>query len=55
MASRAGVPNEMSEIVIASIVFFVGAYYLVEWLYEKFGNRKAAGPTSADVEGGVDQ
>lgn len=55
MASRAGVPNEMAEVVIAAIVFFVGTYYLVEWLFEKFGNRPAKGPASTDVEGGVDQ
>lgn len=55
MASRAGVPNEMSEIVIGSIVFFVGAYYLVEWLFAKFGNRKAQGPSDAEVEGGVEE
>lgn len=54
MASRAGVPNEMSNIVIAMIVFFVGAYYLVEWLFEKMGHSKAQGPTGADVEGGVE-
>lgn len=55
MASRAGVPNEMSGIVIASIVFFVGAYYLIEWLFEKFGHRKAQGPSGIDVEGGVEE
>lgn len=53
MASRAGVPNEMSQIVIAMIVFFVGAYYLVEWIFEKVGHSKAQGPSSADVEGGT--
>lgn len=52
MASRAGVPNEMSQIVIASIVFFVGAYYLVEWLFEKFGHSRAQGPAEAEMEGG---
>lgn len=55
MSSRAGVPDEMSEIVIAAIVFFVGAYYLVEWIYERIGHSRAQGPSSADVEGGVDQ
>lgn len=54
MASRAGVPNEMSQIVIAMIVFFVGAYYLVEWLFEKAGHSRAQGPASADVEGGTE-
>ncbi len=54
MASRAGVPNEMSNIVIAAIVFFVGAYYLVEWIFEKIGHSRAQGPTGADVEGGVE-
>lgn len=55
MSSRAGVPDEMSQVVIASIVFFVGAYYLVEWIFEKIGHSRAQGPSSADVEGGVDQ
>lgn len=55
MASRAGVPNEMSQIVIAAIVFFVGAYFLVEWIFEKIGHSQAQGPSSADVEGGVEQ
>lgn len=55
MASRAGVPNEMSEVVIASIVFFVGAYYLVEWLFAKFGTKPVQGSSSTDVEGGVEQ
>ncbi len=54
MASRAGVPNEMAQIVIAMIVFFVGAYYLVEWIFEKVGHSRAQGPSSADVEGGVE-
>lgn len=55
MSSRAGVPNEMSGIVIASIVFFVGAYYLIEWLFEKVGHSRAQGPSSVDVEGGVEE
>lgn len=55
MASRAGVPNEMSQIVIAMIVFFVGAYYLVEWIFEKIGHSRAQGPSSAEVEGGAEQ
>ena len=54
MASRAGVPNEMADIVIAMIVFFVGAYYLVEWAFEKIGHSRAQGPSSADVEGGIE-
>ncbi|MDN6160905.1 MAG: ABC transporter permease, partial [Staphylococcus equorum] len=41
MSSRAGVPDEMSEIVIASIVFLVGAYYLVEWIIDKISNKKS--------------
>ena len=52
MNSRAGVPDEMAVIVTASIVFFVGAYYLVEWLFEKFGYKRAQGPHSAEIEGG---
>lgn len=54
MSSRAGVPDEMSIIVTASIVFFVGAYYLVEWLYEKIGYKRAQGPHSAETEGGTE-
>lgn len=54
MASRAGVPNEMAQIVIALIVFFVGAYFLVEWVFEKIGHSRAQGPASADVEGGAE-
>ena len=53
MSSRAGVPDEMSEIVIASIVFFVGAYYLVEWIIDKLSNKKTEKSIHADVEGGV--
>lgn len=53
MSSRAGVPDEMSEIVIASIVFFVGAYYLVEWIIDKLSTRKTEKEIHADVEGGV--
>ena len=53
MSSRAGVPDEMSEIVIASIVFFVGAYYLVEWIIDKLSSKKTKTGTRADVEGGV--
>ncbi len=51
MASRAGVPDEMSEIVIASIVFFVGAYYLVEWIIDKVSSGKTK--TTEDVKGGA--
>lgn len=50
--SSTGVPDEMSQVVIASIVFFVGAYYLVEWIFEKIGHSKAHEPTGIDVEGG---
>lgn len=53
MSSRAGVPDEMSEIVIASIVFFVGAYYLIEWIIEKVTDRKKEKEMHADVEGGT--
>lgn len=55
MSSRAGVPDEMAVIVTASIVFFVGAYYLVEWIFEKIGYRRAQGPHSAETEGGTEQ
>src|SRR5690625_1544054 len=54
MATRAGVPDEMAVIVTASIVFFVGAYYLVEWIFEKIGHSRAQGPHSAESEGGVE-
>jgi len=55
MSTRAGVPTEMSGIVIASIVFFVGAYYLVEWLFSKFGNQEVQEPNPTEVEGGVEE
>ena len=55
MSSRAGVPDEMSEIVIASIVFFVGAYYLVEWIFEKRASNKSEKLRADGVEGGVEQ
>ncbi len=55
MSSRAGVPDEMSQIVIASIVFFVGAYYLIEWIFEKIESNKAEKVSNADVKGGVEQ
>lgn len=53
MSSRAGVPDEMSEIVIASIVFFVGAYYLVEWIIEKISSKRTKTEVHVDTEGGV--
>lgn len=54
MATRAGVPDEMAVIVTASIVFFVGAYYLVEWIFEKIGHSRAQGPHNAETEGGTE-
>lgn len=53
MSSRAGVPDEMSQIVIASIVFFVGAYYLVEWIFDKVASSKAGKMSTEDAKGGV--
>lgn len=53
MSSRAGVPDEMSEIVIGSIVFLVGAYYLVEWIIEKIPSKKEKTTIQSDAEGGV--
>src|SRR5699024_2769493 len=52
MNSRAVVLDEVVVIVTDSIVFLVGAYYLVEWLFEKFGYKRAQGPHSAEIEGG---
>ncbi|MDN6409176.1 MAG: ABC transporter permease [Tetragenococcus halophilus] len=53
MSSRAGVPDEMSQIVIASIVFFVGSYYLIEWIMNKFSSKRKKSAVQTDTEGGV--
>ncbi|WP_018658863.1 ABC transporter permease [Allofustis seminis] len=40
MPSQAGVPNELVDVVIASIIFFVGASYIIRILMKKFGFSK---------------
>lgn len=42
LPNRAGVPDEMAEIVIAAIIFFVGANYLIRFLMEKIKTKKTA-------------
>ncbi|WP_228587947.1 ABC transporter permease [Alkalibacterium sp.] len=42
LPNRAGVPDEMAEIVIAAIIFFVGANYLIRFLFEKVKTKKTA-------------
>lgn len=54
MSSRAGVPDEMSEIVIASIVLLVGSYYLIEWILNKFSSKRKKSAVQTDTEGGVE-
>ena len=46
MPLGSGVPTEVVDIVIASIIFFVGANYLIRFFINKFSNKK-------DVKGGV--
>src|SRR5699024_9629612 len=55
MYSRTGVKDEMAVIVTAGIVYFLWANYLVEWIFEKIGYRRAQGPHSAETEGGTEQ
>ncbi|WP_034302696.1 ABC transporter permease [Alkalibacterium sp. AK22] len=40
LPNRAGVPDEMAEIVIAAIIFFVGANYLIRFLLDKMKTKK---------------
>lgn len=41
MPNRAGVPDEMASIVIAAIIFFVGANYLIRLVLSKVATNKA--------------
>nr|WP_237585452.1 ABC transporter permease [Alkalibacterium sp. MB6] len=41
MPNRAGVPDEMASIVIAAIIFFVGANYLIRLVLNKVSTNKA--------------
>ncbi|WP_343753047.1 ABC transporter permease [Alkalibacterium iburiense] len=47
MPNRAGVPDEMASIVIAAIIFFVGANYVIRLLIDKVKTNK-----KSDLEGG---
>lgn len=47
MPLGSGVPTEVVDIVIASIIFFVGANYLIRFFMKKFSRGK-------DVKGGVE-
>ncbi|WP_423190543.1 ABC transporter permease [Alkalibacterium sp. f15] len=40
MPNRAGVPDEMADIVIAAIIFFVGANYIIRLLLDKIKRTK---------------
>lgn len=42
MPNRAGVPDEMADIVIAAIIFFVGANYIIRVALDKMRSNKAA-------------
>lgn len=47
MPLGSGVPTEVVDIVIASIIFFVGANYLIRFFMKKFSRKK-------DLKGGVE-
>lgn len=55
MPLRAGVPTELVDVVIASIIFFVGISYLIRFLIAKAeGKRvKESAPNDTKQEGGV--
>jgi len=36
MPSEAGVPNELVEIIIALIIFFVASSYFIRWILLRF-------------------
>lgn len=40
MPSQAGVPNELADVVIASIIFFVGSSYIIRVILKKLGMNK---------------
>lgn len=39
MPTQAGIPDELSEVVIAAIIFFVGANYIIRLVLDKFTSR----------------
>lgn len=39
MPSRAGVPDELAQIVTAAIIFFIGANYIIRYLINKFKRK----------------
>ncbi len=41
MPLEAGVPNELVDIIIALIVFFVAASYMIRWFLERIGKKEA--------------
>ena len=40
MPGGAGVPNEIVEIVIASIIFFIGISYAIRYLLDRVPSKK---------------
>ncbi|MDK8238745.1 hypothetical protein QP747_11565, partial [Actinomyces urogenitalis] len=42
MPNSAGVPDEMAQVVIACIIFFVGTAYIVDWAKNKLQALKQA-------------
>jgi simple sugar transport system permease protein len=42
MPGGAGVPNEIVEIVIASIIFFIGISYAIKYLLDKMPSKNDA-------------
>ncbi|TLQ09230.1 ABC transporter permease [Marinilactibacillus psychrotolerans] len=49
MPNRAGVPDEMANIVTAAIIFFIGANYMIRYFIDK---RAAKKQTSSSTQGG---
>lgn len=39
MPAQAGIPDELSEVVIAAIIFFIGANYVIRLLLDKFTSK----------------
>ncbi|MGO3732191.1 MAG: ABC transporter permease [Vagococcus sp.] len=46
MPLRAGVPTELVDVVIASIIFFVGISYLIKFVLKKMADKKAEKATT---------
>lgn len=55
MPLRAGVPTELVDVVIASIIFFVGISYLIRFILSKVTDKKIKEPVKSDTkeEGGI--